>query len=245
MKFKKYLFKTSILTVVLGLTLTGCTTNLVTQKRVIAIKLDDTKIKNNELQALSIPADLRLLYYWKDTTGKLIACTQPVSDVAKSDSFGSSGNTGVKLSDSTGVLKNDISAEGKINSSTTVLQLNGRSSAVLLARDLLFNTCAFAANGWIDATQIKEGYSAALKVAENVSKAETEATETNSLIIKNSLGLDPKVLDESAKTRIAYDFLTLFKDLNKCNEEAKEEDAKKRACLQKYNTSAITRLNEK
>lgn len=240
MKLKNNFYLSLMLISLLG---SGCTTNLVAQKQAKFVKVNN-KIANNQMKAISMPENIRLFYYWQASDGKMMACTQPASDVAKSDSFKSSGNTGVKLSDGAGILKNDVTVEGGVNSSTTVLQLNGRSSAILLARDALFHTCEFAANGWLTEESIKESFRMALAVAQNISEAEKDTIETNNLILKNSLGLDQKILDESAKRLIVLNFIDLAEKRRVCINEAGKDETKIKKCDQDYDRESISLLNK-
>jgi len=202
--------------------LTGCT-NLVTQKRALVVP----DIKNPNVKTMSIPIDIRLSRSFTASDGKIYTCDQPMPDVARSDSFGSKGNLTAKLADSGGVLKQDIGGEGNINSSTAVLQLNGRSSAVLLARDLMYQVCLSSANGTFTA---QEGFfKGILNIVDKVADKEKATAETNQLATQ-ALVLRPEIVENNRKSLLGVSFVGIAKNYHKCSVDAEKNKDQPNNC---------------
>lgn len=202
--------------------LTACTTNLVTQKR--ALVINDPNSLNDK--KTSIPIDLRLSHNIKGGDGKIYICDQPMPDVARADLFGSSGKAGFTL-DQNGVLKEESKLEGGVNSATSVLQLNGRSSAVLLARDLMYQMCLSTANGTYEnqAPLFEKIFGIVTAVAEK----EQKVAETNQLAAQ-ALILRPKIIQNNQTALSGMYIYGLAMTYHECLTNADSNKEKVVAC---------------
>lgn len=218
--------------------LSGCTHNLVTQKR--ALVINDPKNLNQQL--VSVPVDLRLARTFKGHDDKFYICDQPAVDVARSDSFGSKNNLAVQLSDSSGTLKQNISGNGEINSTTTVLQLNGRSEAVLLTRDIMYQECLSRANGTY--AELKEQFSKAWEVAINTSTKEKNEAIANKLSTEQIVGFNSKILSNSKKELISSQYIDLVNKLKECETKNSGNITEQEKCLTTYKLSSIAVLGD-
>ncbi|MBJ9373630.1 hypothetical protein I5554_16340 [Acinetobacter sp. TGL-Y2] len=217
--------------------LTGCT-NLVTQKRALVV----ADIKNPNVKTMSIPIDIRLSRSFTASDGKIYICDQPMPDVARSDSFGSKGNLSAKLADSGGVLKQDIGGEGNINSSTAVLQLNGRSSAVLLARDLMYQICLSAANGTFAAQQ--ELFKDILKIVDKVADKEKATAQSNQLATQ-ALILRPEIVENNRNALLGVSLVGIAKTYHKCSVDAEKNKDQSNSCDNELNKDIKQKIEGK
>lgn len=221
-----------------ALLVSGCTKNLVTQKRVLVI--NDPRTPDQQL--VSVPVDLRLSRTFKGNDGKYYICDQPAVDVARSDSFGSKKNLAVQLSDSNGTLKQNISGNGERNSTTTVLQLNGRSESVVLTRDIMHQECLSRANGTY--TELKEQFSKAWEVAINISTKEKNQAIANKLNAEEIVGFNPKILSNTKQELIAAKYIDLVNQLKDCEAKKPSDATEQEKCLAIYKNSSRALLGD-
>ena len=213
--------------------LTGCTSNLVTQKRALVV----SDSSNPHVRTTSIPMDVRLARTIIASDGKTYVCDQPIPDVARGDAFGSRGQAGVKLSEGE-VIKQDISTNGSVNSSTSVLQLNGRSSAVLLARDLMYQMCLSSANGTY--TQQSSQFGQILDIVKKVADKEQTAAETNQLTAQ-ALILKPEIIKNNQMELLGAQIYSLANTYHKCLVEAENNQDE----ITKCKVSLKQKINQK
>lgn len=176
---------------------TGCTTNLLTQKNV---KLIDSEYHKAGLsQVYSLPADLKMMHGRINQDGLLIACTQPATDIARSDMYKSHNGVMIPKKLPTGTGSNDAQIDRE--SATTVEQLDGRSSPVLLARDNLYHTCIAIAYGWVNEENrekfIENSLNRAWDVALNISITERLKADPSSTFNKAALDRARQLLEQN------------------------------------------------
>lgn len=183
--------------------LSGCS-SLVSQK---TAKLAPSRLADNTEEMITLPAELRTITN-KKINSKFISCAEPGPDVALSDTFklitGSTSDTSSSVSSGTGSsasIGNKGSLNNDLQTSTTALELAGRTQTVLLAREFLYRTCEAASNEWINSDDVKTAHSQILNQITNLVKADLKKADTSAAIaVAIATGkLDSKILETSSK----------------------------------------------
>ncbi len=178
--------------------LSACS-NLLSQK---GAELVPTGLEKTKGETVTLPAQLRTLTI-KTSNTSFLSCAEPGPDVALSDTFKLvTAVTSERATSVAGAASAPDTAERKgslsndLQSSTTALELAGRTQTVLLAREFLFRTCEAAANGWLDKADVKEAHKGTLVQIAGMVAADTKKAETAGVLAVASaaIQLDPKVL---------------------------------------------------
>lgn len=138
------------------------------QRHVELVGVDST------MQVVSVPAELRNAYVVAPGSGTRF-CSEPVPDIALTSTTQLSGQ--ISALSATG---QKIDATAAANLATSVVALAGRNATVLLARDLLFQTCMMRLSGAIrdDASAIAL-FNRVADLVEHLGKAAQADSETN------------------------------------------------------------------
>ncbi|WP_252059294.1 hypothetical protein [Acinetobacter sp. AHP123] len=206
--------------------LSGCSTNLVSQKRAIVIPNSNQK----EEFTIALPSEVRLARTVIGFDGKRYHCDQTMPDTARADAYGASGKASFNVADST-VIKQQSAAEGGVNSNTSILQLNGRSSSVLLGRDVMSQMCLSSANG----TYAEQApmFIELLKVVDKIADKEIKTAETNQLVAQSFLR--PEILKNNQIELSDAANWILTKQYYECMKKAEGDESKKEEkCLGEY-----------
>lgn len=206
---------------------TGCH-SFMTQKRVETLPSYHPLI-----QVKSIPVDLRLARTITTKTGDIYICDQPATDVARGDHF----NSKVKLSEGGTVI-----VDGGAESQTSIIQLNGRSAAVLLARDILYHQCISRATGQ-PIGSLNEAWGVVQTIAEKEAKvAEVNQNVANSLILQRE-----RAKENAGKAINIGSLLTLAKKYQQCIDQNKEktEQEKNELCSNDFIEKSYDILDSK
>lgn len=205
--------------------LSGCSANLVSQKRAIVIPNPNQK---NEF-TIALPSEVRLARSIIGFDGRRYHCDQTMPDTARADAYGASGKASFNIADGT-VIKQQSAAEGGVNSNTSVLQLNGRSPAVLLGRDVMSQMCLSSANG----TYAEQApmFIELLKVVDKIADKEIKAAETNQLVAQSFLR--PEILENNRRELSGAAHWALTEQYHKCMKEAGGDATKEAKCLSEY-----------
>jgi len=138
--------------------LCGCS-YLMSQKEA---QLAPSRTSAKEGEIVTLPAQLRTITT-KANPGSYITCAEPGPDVALSDTFKliagltyerPSVLTGLEGASSVAAAKGALSSD--LQTSSSAMELAGRTQTVLLAREFLFRTCEAASNGWLTPTAVAE-----------------------------------------------------------------------------------------
>jgi hypothetical protein len=95
-----------------------------------------------------------------------ILCVEPQPDAATQLAARAS------LSGAGGRIGQDASADAVLEYNSTIVQLAGRSSTVLLARDFLFNVCLLRANGFLTDLQVYDLYLRTITLVGDIAAAD-------------------------------------------------------------------------
>lgn len=221
MKFKNYISYFFCVFI-----LSGCSANLVSQKRAIVIPNPNQPDEFN----IALPSEVRLSRTVTGVDGRRYHCDQTMPDIARADSYGASGKASFNVADGT-LIKQQSAAEGGVNSNTSVLQLNGRSSAVLLGRDVMSQMCLSSANGTY--TEQAPMFMELLKVVNKIADKEIKAAETNQLVVQSFLR--PEILENNKKELSDAANWVLTKQYYECMKKAEGDETKKEEkCLGEY-----------
>lgn len=149
--------KNYLIVVLVVILLSGCS-RLLSQK---TAELAPTEVTHGKGEMVTLPAQLRIITN-KNKEGSYISCAEPGPDVALSDTFkmitGITSDTSSSINsgaDSSAAAGNKATFNNNLQTSTTALELAGRTQTVLLAREFLYRTCEAAANGWITGAEVK------------------------------------------------------------------------------------------
>ena len=198
----------------------GCS-QLLAQK-----KVETVPSQHADVHIKSVPADLRLARTIKAADGRIHICDQPAVDVVKADTFGSNSKAQIPLTQGGTII-----TEGDVNSSTSVLQLNGRSSAVLLARDILYSQCVIRATG-----QQEPNFDEAWKVVQAIASKEEQIAEANQHTAK-AIMLNRETAKENARIGLEVgSALKYADDYMGCIENSKEKAEELELCKKNFVT---------
>lgn len=206
--------------------LSGCSANLVSQKRAIVIP---NRNQTDEF-TIALPSEVHLARAIIGFDGRRYHCDQTMPDTARADAYGASGKASFNVADGT-VIKQESAAEGGVNSNTSVLQLNGRSPSVLLSRDVMSQMCLSSANG----TYAEQApmFIELLKVVDKIADKEIKAAETNQLVAQSFLR--PEILENNKKELSGAANWVLTKQYYECMKKAEGDETKKEEkCLGEY-----------
>lgn len=169
----------SIMVFSIACVISGC--GLIPPKNV---ELAPSRETTGKGEILSMPAQLRTVTV-KNRIGAFVSCAEPGPDVALSDTFrlitgitsdiSASANTGANQSTSAG---RKASLNNDLQTSTTALELAGRTQTVLLARELLYRTCEAAANGWIDGAAVAKQQQDIISQIKDLIKTDSTKADT-------------------------------------------------------------------
>ena len=95
-----------------------------------------------------------------------VICAEPQPDAATQ--LAAKGS----LSGSGGRVGQNASADAVLEYNSSIVQLAGRSSTVLLARDFLFNVCLLRANGFLTDQQVFELYHETISLVRDIATAD-------------------------------------------------------------------------
>lgn len=219
--------------------LSGCG-SMMAQKNA---ELAPTRVTTTSGEMVTMPAQLRTVTN-KTSAGSYISCAEPGPDVAMSDTFklitgitsdtSSSANGGDGKSASAG---NKTSLNNDLQTTTTALELAGRTQTVLLAREFLYRTCEAASNNWIDGAQVKAAHTEILKqitglVETDKKKAETTAAISGAIATGK---LDPKLLGNAAAAVSAAIRDSCNKEFVDCLGKAGADEKAKTQCTTNFN----------
>jgi hypothetical protein len=170
--------------------LSGCG-SLMAQK---TAELAPTRVTQEKGEMVTLPAQLRTITN-KNEQGSYISCAEPGPDVAMSDTF--KLITGITADSSTG---NKATLNNDLQTSTTALELAGRTQTVLLAREFLYRTCEAASNDWLGKDDVKAAHLQILKQITGLIETDKNKAETSAVIAGAvaSGKLDPKILGYTA-----------------------------------------------
>ncbi|MYM30671.1 hypothetical protein GTP58_20265 [Duganella sp. CY15W] len=216
--------------------LSGCG-NLVSQKRA------DLLLENkNDMsgQLLTLPAQLRVVYLRVKADKTYVSFAEPGPDAALSDTFkliaGATQDvtTEAKTDTTSASAGKKLAVNSDFQTSTTAMELAGRTQLVLLSRELLFRTCEYAANGWIKDDDVKKSQAdilqALVKMTETESKnADTKAknADTAAKQAETVSKLDSKILSQTAARLDAAEQKICTANFEACLGKAINEDEKK------------------
>lgn len=182
--------------------LSGCG-SLLSQKEA---DLAPSRITANIGEMVTLPSQLRTITN-KTKEGAYISCAEPGPDVATSDTFKfitgitTDTSTSTKSADgSSASAGNKIGINNDFQTSTTALELAGRTQTVLLAREFLYRTCEAASNGWIAAKDVAAAHESILKNITTLIETDKKKADTTAAIAGAvaSGKLDAKLLGGSA-----------------------------------------------
>jgi len=198
--------------------------SLVPQKTAEMVPMQATQGKGD---MVTMPAQLRTITT-KNTVGSYISCAEPGPDVALSDTF--KLITDITASDKV-TLKNDL------QTTTTALELAGRTQTVLLAREFLYRTCEAASNGWITAPKVEVAHGEILKqitglIETDKKKAETAANISEAVATGK---LDPKILGYASTAVRGAIRDACVKTFEDCIAKPGADDKAKAACRSTLN----------
>ncbi|WP_292995195.1 hypothetical protein [Nitrosomonas sp.] len=182
--------------------LSGCS-SLLSQKTAELAPSRETQGKG---ETLTIPAQLRTITN-KNNIGSFVSCAEPGPDVAMSDTFklitGITSDTSSSVNSGTGSTAsagNKASLNNDLQTSTTALELAGRTQIVLLAREFLYRTCEAASNGWIDGTKVGVAHTEIIKQITGLIETDKKKAETSAAIaVAIATGkLDTKIMGNTS-----------------------------------------------
>lgn len=210
--------------------LTGCG-SLMSQKEA---ELAPTRITATTGEMVTLPAQLRTITN-KTSKGSYISCAEPGPDVAMSDTFklitGITTDTSSSVNNGNGssaTAGNKIGLNNDLQTSTTALELAGRTQTVLLAREFLYRTCEAASNGWIEKEDVVKAHDSILKNITTLINTDNKKAETTAAIAGAvATGkLDPKLLGNAATVVSNAIREACTKDFEECISKAADEKAK-------------------
>ncbi|MDD5395614.1 MAG: hypothetical protein PHE17_21545 [Thiothrix sp.] len=219
--------------------LTGCG-SMLAQK---TAELAPTRVTTTSGEIVTMPAQLRTMTN-KTSAGSFISCAEPGPDVAMSDTFklitgitsdtSSTINGGGGKSASAG---NKVALNNDLQTSTTALELAGRTQTVLLAREFLYRTCEAASNNWITGAQVNAAHTEILKQITGLIETDKKKAETTAAIAGAvATGkLDPKLLGNAATAASGAIRDACNKEFVECLGKAGSNEKEKAQCTVNFN----------
>lgn len=190
-------------------------------------------------ELISTPSQIRMITV-KDKAASYIICSEPGPDTALSDTFkmitGITSDTSTGLNSGTGqsaTASEKMNLQNDLQTSTTALELAGRTQTVLLAREFLYRTCEAAANGWLSEKDVKEAHMEVIKQITGLIKTDQKKAETTAAVatLAASGKLNPELLGnatEAVRGAITDACLSSYESCvnktKKTTEEARETD---------------------
>jgi len=197
---------------------------------------------------VAMPANLRTIDVRKNNADYII-CAAPMPDVAMSNVLklaldatqeqGANISSKSKDDENFSEIKNSLGLTGSSESSTTALELAGRTQIVLLARDFLYSNCEARANKWLSNEEFKTSQDKILNQISNMiltdkTKAEAEKAKAKATEAAAKIVLDKKSLSNvSAAIEMAKQEACLA-EYDNCNTSAAENSKKLKACKTKF-----------
>lgn len=127
----------------------------------------------------------------------------------------------------------NLAVNADFQTTTTALELAGRTQLVLLARELLFRACESAANNWMTGPEMHTVYDkvieALVQMTENAGK-EADAKIKNAETAANAVKIDTKILAASAEHADAYFRQQCIADYDRCMSDAAGDAGKEKTC---------------
>ncbi len=227
------MFRT-ILFITLCLALSGC--NTLSQKRAEHV---DSPVLGETGELVSLPSQLRTIAIKKAATSYL-SCSEPAPDTALSDTFKLVTGISKNKSSSTATGEDSTTASNiaginnDFQTSTTALELAGRTQVVLLAREFMYRTCEAASNGWLDKADVKANHKSIIEQITNLIKADTAKQEKKAADAETKASVAKK-LEIKALTSAAtfFDSATAkhcLSNYDSCITKAAGDAAKTKAC---------------
>jgi hypothetical protein len=225
--------------VLFAVILIGCG-NLASQKRGDVVLQDTGELKG---KLMTVPAQLRNVYIKNPTADNsppsYISCAEPAPDAALSDTF--KLIAGLTQDVSTDASTADVAAKaGKklaINSdfqtSTTAMELAGRTQLVLLARELLYRACEYRSNNWLKEAEVKDAYNSVIKALVTMTdteKTNAEAKAKNADTAATALKLDLKVLGATSERFYDLSRSLCIVEYDDCIKKAAADANKEKVC---------------
>lgn len=248
-----------------ALLISGCAQLGITEQKTINHK---NLSEDGELSIASIPTQLRGAYVTKKTnnTAPYTYCAEPFADVAASNSYKATADATNKLnslidsqatransdgSNRSASAKTDQQIQQVVNGTletlNTIVQLEGRTQYVLLAREMMYRTCEAASNGWygtdenLIATRVSSEHSAVVEALTRMLVAEKEkaTAQSNTAVAAVTAAVADGKIDKSVLTAMtANDAYTVMREqqikkLDNCLKSAKN-DKEKSACASDF-----------
>lgn len=227
--------------------LTGCA-DLVSQKRGKVI-LENAAELDGKL--MTQPAQLRNVYIkkpqGKDQPASYISCAEPAPDAALSDTFKliagvtQDVNSDVSSADAAAKAGKKLAVNADFQTSTTALELAGRTQLVLLARELLFRSCESASNGWLKPEEVKDTHKNVIAALEKMTAAAQKSSEARAEEAKTAgaaLKLDAKLIGDTAARFEELSRSQCLVDYDECTQKAAGDGSKEKACKATFLTCA-------
>lgn len=208
----------------------GCSTML-SQK---TAKLVPSRITKDTGETVTLPGQLRMVIL-KKRNGSFTTCAEPSPDTALSDAFRMMPNvvtdTAASISPSTGGTFSGSSKQtvnNDVQSSTTAIELAGRTQTVLLARELLFRTCEAAANDWLSPEDVKKAHTDIKTLISDMVEVDGKKAKTAGVLVAAAAvgSLEPKILQKAEKAFTDAIQDSCLKAAATCNAKASSEEEK-------------------
>jgi hypothetical protein len=179
-----------------------CGCGLQSQK---TVNLVPTREIGGKGEILSTPSQIRIVSL-KNENASYIFCSEPTPDSTLSDTFKmvteatSDTTSGLAAGTQSVNASEKLNLKNDLQTSTTALELAGRTQTVLLAREFLYRTCEAAANGWLGPTEVKDAHNKVIEQITGLIKTDQKKAETTAAVaaIVATGKLDPKLLSNAS-----------------------------------------------
>lgn len=231
--------KKCLIIVLISSILTGCG-SLMAQKEA---ELAPSRVTTATGEMVTLPAQLRTITN-KTSKGSYISCAEPGPDVAMSDTFklitGITSDTSSSVNNGNGssaTAGNKTGLNNDLQTSTTALELAGRTQTVLLAREFLYRTCEAASNGWIEAKDVAEAHKSILNNITTLINTDNKKAETTAAVAGAiaTMKLDQKILGSTATVVKGVIRDACTKDFEECMSKAESDEKAKGVCRAGFN----------
>jgi hypothetical protein len=189
-------------------------------------------------ETATLPAQLRVLTI-KRKEGSFVSCAEPGPDVALSDTFKLvTAVTSERVESASDAASASSSSQrkgslsGDLQSSTTALELAGRTQTVLLAREFLFRTCEAAANGWLEKLDVKTAHTGTLEQLTRMVAADAKKAETTAVLVAAGAAgpLDAKAILNAASAVREASLRACRAEFEACLSKPGADDKAKEVC---------------
>jgi len=206
-------------------------------------KLTPTRETTGKGEMISLPAQLRTVTN-KLNSGDYTTCAEPGPDVALSDTFklitGITSDTSAAVNDGNGGSTNagnKVSLNNDLQTSTTALELAGRTQTVLLAREFLYRTCEAASNKWLQAEDVKKAHEKILEQITGLIETDKKKAETSAAVATAVAAgkLDGKLLGTAAAAVSGAIRDAAIKSFVECLKKAGDDNKAKSTCEATFN----------